>query len=212
MPKTVGRPITPMGSTSVVERDKAMRSLERRLGARRVAFCHAYLAHGAEPAAQQAALRDCNYADSSGKALLRSPDVLQYIQLLQLEHRARNIVSEERILQEYAKLAFLDPRQFYDADGNLLPIHELPPDVAAAITGMDVQIRRDSSGQLQSATAKLKLADKKGALDSLSRTLGLFTDKLDVTHSVSVADSIRQARAERDITPPDDPHQLPPVK
>ncbi len=37
----------------------------------------------------------------------------------------------EAVLREYAAFAYLDPAQFYDADGNLLPIHEMPEQGAA---------------------------------------------------------------------------------
>ena len=39
----------------------------------------------------------------------------------------------DRVLTEYAKLAFLDIRKAFDEDGNLKPIHELDDDTAAAI-------------------------------------------------------------------------------
>jgi len=93
-------------------------------------------------------------------------------------------VTRDRILNEYAKLAFLDPRQFYDEQGNIKPIHKLDADVAAAIKGVDVQVRRipgDENGEFDEIhTKKITMADKKAALDSLSRILGMFDDKVKV--------------------------------
>jgi phage terminase small subunit len=88
-------------------------------------------------------------------------------------------VSRTRILEEYAKVAFLDPRQFFDEDGNLIPIHDLDKDVSAALGCMDVFQRKTKSGKIIT-TKKIRFLDKKSALDSLARMMGMFKDKVDV--------------------------------
>ena len=109
-------------------------------------------------------------------------------------------ISQERVLKEYARLAFLDIRKAFDEDGNLKPIHELDDDTAAAIAGLEVEVRRvagDSTeeledqahggslkrqrGELTARLHKIKLSDKKGALDSIARHLGMFVDKTEIT-------------------------------
>lgn len=117
-------------------------------------------------------------AEQSGYQLLTNIDVAKAIQE-QMEARSkRTEISQDRVLQEYAKLAFLDPRKFYDDQGRLIPIHQLPDDAAAAIAGMDVVTERngqDADGNPEFATVrKIKLVDKKGALDSVARHLGMF--------------------------------------
>ena len=102
----------------------------------------------------------------------------------------------DRVLAEYAKLAFLDIRKAFDEDGNLVPIHEMDDDTAAAITGLEVEevratvevdegleaqphggaLRRSRERQTVGRLKKVKLSDKKGALDSLAKYLGLFSD------------------------------------
>lgn len=116
---------------------------------------------------------------SNGKV---KPHVFEAVRKAILNRSKRTEISQDRVLQEYAKLAFLDPRKFYDDSGNLIPIPQLPAEVAAAIAGMDVSTERvgkDSDGSPEFATVrKIKLADKKGALDSVARHLGMFTDKV----------------------------------
>ena len=103
-------------------------------------------------------------------------------------------VTRDRILNEYSKLAFLDPRQFYDNQGNLVPIHKLNGDTAAAIAGLEVKTKRipgDKDGEFdESITAKIKMSDKKGALDSLSRILGMFDDKVKVGLDLDSIDKV----------------------
>lgn len=141
--------------------------------------------------ATQAAIRagykpDC--AQRMGSENLSKPLVAAAIQA-QMEARSqRTEISQDRVLAEYAKLAFLDPRKFYDDKGCLIPIHELPDDAAACIAGMDVVTERagkDADGAPEFATVrKIKLVDKKGALDSVARHLGMFNDKINLSGSL----------------------------
>lgn len=107
---------------------------------------------------------------------LRKANINTYIQT-RLDVIAKKCeITTERVLKEYAKIAFLDPQQLFDDDGNLLPIQEIPKEVAAAIGGLDVSQRQRQGGEeeLWETIKKIKLIDKKGALDSLARYLGLF--------------------------------------
>ena len=93
----------------------------------------------------------------------------------------RTEISQDRVLAEYAKLAFLDPRRFYDETGALKPVHLLDADVAAALVGVDVVDSFDKENQSTTTTKKVKFVDKKGALDSVARHLGMFKDKVEVS-------------------------------
>jgi len=92
----------------------------------------------------------------------------------------RTEITQDRVLKEYARLAFLDPQKFYDDEGNLLPVTELPKDVAAALTGMDVSTRFNKESLRFDTLKKIKFADKKGALDSVAKHLGMLNDKLTI--------------------------------
>lgn len=134
--------------------------------------------------ATQAAIRakySPKMADKIGSQLLGKTRVAEAIQKAMAARSKRTEISQDRVLQEYAKLAFLDPRKFYDEDGRLVPIHKLPADVAAAIAGMDVfseKIGEKDGVPEYAEVRKIKLADKKGALDSVARHLGMFNDKV----------------------------------
>ena len=80
------------------------------------------------------------------------------------------------MLKEYGKISFFDPRKLYDDEGNLLPVHKLEADVAAAIGGVDVICRKIGDIEIE-ITKKVKFIDKKGALDSLAKHLGMFDGK-----------------------------------
>lgn len=82
-------------------------------------------------------------------------------------------LSRERVLAEYAKLAFFDMRQAYHDSGALKLPHELDEETAAAIAGYET-VEMDGGGKdappLQ--VRKVKWADKRAALDSIMKAQG----------------------------------------
>jgi hypothetical protein len=79
---------------------------------------------------------------AQGSRWVKDPIVKQ--RLAELEENAKQVAQEklnidtERILQEEARIAFLDPRQLYDENGRLLPPNMLPEDVARALDAVKV--------------------------------------------------------------------------
>lgn len=98
-------------------------------------------------------------------------------------------VTNEKIIAEYAKMAFLDPRSFFDAEGNLIAISMLPASIAAAVAGMSVESVPGGSSRM----AKIKFSDKLKALDSLARISGMFKDTVKV-EVVTYAEKLQKAR------------------
>ena len=89
-------------------------------------------------------------------------------------------VSVERVLKEYARIAFLNPQDLYDANGRLLNIKEMPEDAARAIAGLEEEVIYGSNGEGRKVDIgrlkKIRLTGKIPALEGLARHLGMFTD------------------------------------
>lgn len=109
------------------------------------------------------------------------PHVFNAIRKQQAKLIRKTEVTQERIVTEYAKLGFLDPSRFYDSDGELIPVPDLPKEVAATLTEINVLTSINPDGDSIDTLKKIKWSDKKGALDSLSRHLGMFIDKHELT-------------------------------
>ena len=124
-------------------------------------------------------------ADKIGHQLLGKKGVATYIAERMHARVVRTEITQDRVLQEYAKLAFLDPRKFFDVNGDLLSVHDLDDDTAAALAGMDVLVSKGEDGDIE-YTKKIKIADKKGALDSIARHLGMFVEKVEHTGTVII--------------------------
>lgn len=134
--------------------------------------------------ATQAAIR-AGYSAKTAEQLayqqLHKTSVQTAIAKCMKAREVRTEITQDRVLAEYAKLAFLDPRRFYDEAGQLIAVNMLPADVAAALVGVDVIETYDKESNSAITTKKVKFADKKGALDSVARHLGMFNDKIALT-------------------------------
>lgn len=86
-------------------------------------------------------------------------------------------LTTERTLREIARLAYVDPRKFFHADGTPKHIQELDDDTAAALAGMEVteEWTGTGEGRVQTGvTKKYKLADKNAALEKAMKHLGEY--------------------------------------
>lgn len=111
-----------------------------------------------------------------GRRLMTVPKVVAAIEKEMAERSKRTEITVDRVLQEYARIAFFDIRKLAGDDGKPFPLSALDDDTARAIVGIDVV----SIGNAESGfgeVLKFKMADKKGALDSIAKHLGMFTGK-----------------------------------
>lgn len=127
-----------------------------------------------------------------------SERIHELTQQLHAKLEKKTEITRERVLQEYAKLAFFDPRKLFDEDGNPKKITELDDDTAAAIAGLEVnsQLLKDEAlvevegeepenRDVLSTVRRYKIADKKAALDSIAKHLGMFAP---IKHEVTGKD------------------------
>jgi len=130
---------------------------------------------------KQAAIR-CGYsektAEQQASRLLSNVKVKEAVSLKQKILSERLNISAERVLQEYAKIAFSNMRDFVNWDNGAIairPASELSDEQTACVAEIS-----DTPSQFGSKI-KIKLHDKLSALDSIARHLGMFKDKLEVS-------------------------------
>jgi hypothetical protein len=78
-------------------------------------------------------------ADVAAIRMLGNARILAKIRAKQNQILQRTDVSVERILREAACLAFLNPATLFDAEGNLLPMDEMPEEAQRALIGIEVE-------------------------------------------------------------------------
>lgn len=125
----------------------------------------------------QAAIR-AGYSQKTARSIsnenLTKPDIHAAIAQGMQERSSRTGITADRVLQELGRLAFMDIRKAYNTDGSLKAIHELDDDTAAAVAGMDVA-EIGSGEDAIGFVKKIKLSDKKGALELVMRHLGMLS-------------------------------------
>lgn len=127
----------------------------------------------ATQAAKRAGYKDPNI----GRQLITKNNVSEEIQRRKKELSDRTGITQERVLREFAKIAFFDPRKLFQDNGQPKDITMLDDDTAGALAGLDVMEVYEGHGQdreFVGYTKKYKIADKLRALDALGKHLGLF--------------------------------------
>jgi phage terminase small subunit len=113
-------------------------------------------------------------AIEQGYQLMQKPQIRSKIEELQKAFSKKLDITAERVLLEYARMAFVDPKDFYDEKGELLKVPDMPEDARRALSSFDVHI--DFMEGVETGETKKVKWEKKAALDSLAKHLGLFKD------------------------------------
>jgi len=101
--------------------------------------------------------------------------------------REKASITQERIVEELARIAFLDPRKFFDDDGKLIDIANLDEDTARALGGLGYQIKYEGTTSNEvavSLTFKSRVNCKIKALNGLSEVLGFKVQKQAPNHGL----------------------------
>lgn len=122
-------------------------------------------------------------AKQIGSRLLTNVDIAAAIQAA-MNKRAEVVeLTAENVLREIGKLAFADIRKVFDADGNLLPVTEMPEEIVASIASIEVVTNRapGKEAAVVDYTSKIRFWDKRASLELAGKHLKLFTDKVEHT-------------------------------
>jgi len=164
-------------------------------------FAHEYLV---DLNASKAAIR-AGYSQKTAYAiankLLRKAEVAAYIQEA-MDKRAKRVdINKDDVLKEISKLAFSDIRKIFDENGNLLPPHMLPDEVAATISSIDVVTTRIPGKDAVEVeyTSKIRFWDKRASLELLGKHLKLFTDKHEHTGANGAPIQIIASQADENL-------------
>lgn len=140
-------------------------------------FCEEYLV---DLNATQAAIR-AGYSEKTARQIgpenLSKPVIQDYISELRSEQKKRTGITVEKVLREYAKIAFSDIRNLFDGNGDLKSVDDLSEEDAGSIASVEVYKEDLRSGEETLGTAttkKVKMWDKLRALEGLGKHLGMF--------------------------------------
>ena len=146
------------------------------LGARQQRFVDEYMVDLNATRAAIAAGYSKKTAAQAGWEVLRNPKVAAEVSRRQQLLSQRLEVSAENVLSELAKIGFASLGDFYrvNGDGHLEVDPQALADPAKAAALSQIEIVENADG---TQTIKIKLADKRAALNDLGRHLKLFEER-----------------------------------
>lgn len=175
------------------------------LTAKRKRFCEEYVIdlNGAG-AARRAGYSEA-VAQQQASVLLNVPEIKTYIAQLQGKIAIKLELSAERVLKELMRLGYANMRSYMlpTADGEVrIDLTTCTEDEWAAIQEFTVDETGGTGDGERKAVqrVRLKLADKRGALELLGRHLRLFIDKteLSITDDQQIVSRLLAGRAKRE--------------
>jgi phage terminase small subunit len=117
--------------------------------------------------------------NSLASRLLRNDKVNEYLEKRKLDRQKRTEITQDMVIKELAKIAFVDMRKLYNERGNLLDIHSIDDDTAGAISSIETLEEYSGYGENREKTGdtqKVKMLDKTKALELLGKHLGMFKE------------------------------------
>lgn len=168
-----------------------------KLHQRRTRFVKEYLIDQNATRAAIAAGYSQKTARSQGNRLLTIADIKDQIETQNEKINQKLDISVERVKLELARLAYYDPRKFWNADGSAKAITELDEDSARALAGFEMAELFTGNGEdraLAGYIKKFKLPDKTKALEQLGRHLKMFTDRVEFAGVEGVLAQLAEGR------------------
>lgn len=154
-------------------------------------FCDEYLIDLNATRAYKVAYPKCKEdetANAASSRMLRNVKVQEYISEKQKEIEKRTEVTQDMVIKELAKIAFLDIRKLYTENGQLKNVADIDSDTAGAISSLETLEEYEGYGDDREKigdTQKVKLLDKTKALELLGKHLGMFKEKVTINGNVN---------------------------
>lgn len=141
------------------------------------AFCLAYIETGGASEAYRRAFNTSAMKPETINRrafdLMNNGKITARITSLREAVASKTVVSEARVIDELARIGLVDPARAFAADGDFLPIHEIPAEVRSAIASVKVVNSVGKDGEAVVKT-EVKFWDKNSALEKIARHLGSF--------------------------------------
>ena len=153
-------------------------------------FAKAYMGKALKNATQAAILAGYSpkTASQAGYDLLRTPDVRRFLRIEAERHARKMELTPELVLSELTKLGTANMQDYVDDTGKFVGMDAISRDRAAAIQELTIDTERRTDGRSsrkrkagKNATevtrVKVKLANKRDALELLGKHFNLFGDR-----------------------------------
>ena len=146
-----------------------------KLTARQMRFCHEYLRNGFNAIKAAGAAGYSTRDTGVGTRLLRMPYVAAHIRTLLANYWQSEHLTTSETLARLARIARMDPRKLFNADGSPKEISDLDEDIAYCLRGIETETELSEAGAMLTVTRKYKLADPLPALRTIAQIQKLLS-------------------------------------
>ena len=149
-----------------------------RLNAKQKRFVDEYLIDlNATQAAIRAGYKKTEYTDTNANKLLENTRIREAIDKAMAERSKRTGINQDRVIQELARIAFVNPQNVISAEDGSVREDATEDDLACI---QAVKVKTMSGDKGYSEEREVRLNDKMKALELLGKHLGMFTDKVEL--------------------------------
>ena len=155
-----------------------------KLSKKQQAFVDEYLIDlNATQAAIRAGYKRSEYTDTNAAKLLENTRIAEEVEKAMAERSKRTGINKDRVIQELAKLAFVNAADVIDMESATVLPGAKPEDLTCI---QSVKVKRTTKGKNVIEEREVRFYDKKSSLELLGRHLGMFKDKLEINGAVPV--------------------------
>lgn len=131
----------------------------------------------ATQAAIRAGYKRSEYTDTNANKLLENTSVAEAIEKAMAERSKRTGINQDRVVEELAKLAFVNAADVIDVNTATVLKDAKPEDLACI---QSVKVKKTTKGKNTIEEREIRFYDKKDSLVQLGKHLGMFRDKLEL--------------------------------
>lgn len=132
----------------------------------------------ATQAAIRAGYKKSEYTDTNANKLLENTRIKEAIDKAMAERSKRTGINQDRVIEELAKMAFINIADVLDLDNARVKTDATDEDLACI---QSIKIKPNEYG----TEREIKLYDKKSSLELLGKHLGMFKDKIELEADIS---------------------------
>ena len=167
-----------------------------RLNAKQQRFVEEYLIDlNATQAAIRAGYKKTEYTDTNANKLLENTRIREAIDKAMAERSKRTGINQDRVIQELARIAFVNPQNVINAENGSVRDDATEDDLACI---QAVKVKTMSGDKGYSEEREVRLNDKMKALELLGKHLGMFTDKVELDADMELNISIDYGDSENE--------------
>lgn len=115
-----------------------------------------------------------NHGNVLGRKILSKPGMKELFGAMQERAFLAAGIDASQVLGETARVAFSNIKDLYDDKGMPIPVHKLPPGVAAAVKKLETEVMVSGDGETQVIKSTVEMRDKLKGLHMIGSAINVF--------------------------------------